>query len=107
MMPQIAIVGAGIAGLNAALTLQDAGLSCSLYEASNRVGGRMHSHTTSWSDGVGTEWCGEFIDNEHETIQRPINRFRPKPSALRNAQPDRHKMRVVSSIRHTVGEDLA
>ena len=42
-MPRIAIVGAGIAGLNAALTLQDAGLSCSIYEASNRIGGRIHS----------------------------------------------------------------
>jgi monoamine oxidase len=31
-MPRIAIVGAGIAGLNAALTLQDAGLLCSIQE---------------------------------------------------------------------------
>ena len=40
-MTQIAVVGAGIAGLNATLTLHDAGLSCTIYEASNRIGGQM------------------------------------------------------------------
>src|SRR5438270_8965804 len=75
MMPQIAIVGAGIAGLNAALTLQDAGLPCSLYEASDRVGGRMHSGTTTWGDGMVSEWCGEFIDGDHDTLWQLINRF--------------------------------
>ncbi len=74
-MPRIAIVGAGIAGLNAALTLQDAGLSCSLYEASNRVGGRMHSDATTWTDGMVSEWCGEFIDGDHETLHALIQRF--------------------------------
>lgn len=43
MHTPIAIVGAGIAGLTAALTLQDAGLACSIYEASNRIGGRQSS----------------------------------------------------------------
>src|SRR2546430_11078233 len=74
-MPQIAIVGAGIAGLNAALTLQDAGLSCSIYEASDRIGGRMHSDSTTWADGMVSEWCGEFIDGNHETIHQLIKRF--------------------------------
>ncbi|HVB21783.1 MAG TPA: FAD-dependent oxidoreductase [Ktedonobacteraceae bacterium] len=74
-MSRIAIVGAGIAGLNAALTLQDAGLSCSLYEASNRVGGRMHSNATIWTDGMVSEWCGEFIDGDHETLHALIQRF--------------------------------
>ncbi|HEU5230351.1 MAG TPA: NAD(P)/FAD-dependent oxidoreductase [Ktedonobacteraceae bacterium] len=74
-MPRIAIVGAGIAGLNAALTLQDAGLSCDIYEASERVGGRIHSDTTTWADGMVSEWCGEFIDSEHVTLQQLINRF--------------------------------
>ncbi|HZO72629.1 MAG TPA: NAD(P)/FAD-dependent oxidoreductase [Ktedonobacteraceae bacterium] len=74
-MPRIAIVGAGIAGLNAALTLQDAGLSCDIYEASDRIGGRMHSDTTTWTDGMVSEWCGEFIDGDHETIRRLIKRF--------------------------------
>src|SRR5260370_1215120 len=74
-MTQIAIVGAGIAGLNAALTLQDAGLSCTLYEASNRIGGRMHSDAMTWADGMVSEWCGEFIDADHETMHQLIKRF--------------------------------
>lgn len=74
-MPRIAIVGAGIAGLNAALTLQDAGLSCDIYEASNHVGGRMHSDAVTWADGMVSEWCGEFIDGDHETIHQLIKRF--------------------------------
>ena len=54
-MPRIAIVGAGIAGLGAALTLQDAGLSCSIYEASHRIGGRIHSDALTWADGMVSE----------------------------------------------------
>jgi monoamine oxidase len=72
---RIAIVGAGIAGLHAALTLQDAGFSCRVYEASNRIGGRMHSDTTSWAHGMVSEWCGEFIDGDHQTIWHLIKRF--------------------------------
>src|SRR5437660_9375390 len=72
---RIAIIGAGIAGLNAALTLQDAGLACSVYEASNHIGGRMHSDTTTWADGMVSEWCGEFIDGDHETILHLVERF--------------------------------
>ncbi len=74
-MSQIAIVGAGIAGLNAALTLQDAGLACDVYEASDRVGGRMHSDTQTWTDGMVSEWCGEFIDGDHTTIHTLAARF--------------------------------
>jgi len=72
---RIAIVGAGIAGLNAALTLQDAGLSCTLYEASNHIGGRMHSDDMTWGDGMVSEWCGEFIDSDHTTIRALAQRF--------------------------------
>src|SRR5215469_12922353 len=72
---RIAIVGAGIAGLDAALTLQDAGLACSIYEASDYIGGRMHSDAKTWADGMVTELCGEFIDSDHETIHGLIRRF--------------------------------
>src|SRR5947208_2302435 len=74
-MLRIAIIGAGIAGLNAALTLQDAGLASNIYEASGRIGGRMHSNTTTWAEGLTSEWCGEFIGSDHQTIHQLIQRF--------------------------------
>jgi monoamine oxidase len=81
-MPHIAIVGAGIAGLNAALTLQDAGLACDIYEVSNRIGGRMHSDAATWADGMVSEWCGEFIDRDHTTIRQLVTRFSLQPIPL-------------------------
>src|SRR5436305_1927332 len=75
--PRIAIVGGGIAGLNAALTLADKGVPATIYEASTtRIGGRMHSNTSGfWNDGQVTEWCGELIDTNHKTIQFLAQRF--------------------------------
>lgn len=43
---RIAVVGGGIAGLACALTLQDKGVACDVYESSSRWGGRMHSDWT-------------------------------------------------------------
>src|SRR5438445_662493 len=88
-MARIAIVGAGIAGLNAALTLQDAGLSCSIYEASERIGGRIHSDAITWADGMISEWCGEFIDGDHETMHQLIKRFGLSAVDLGYARGDR------------------
>jgi monoamine oxidase len=57
--PRIAIVGGGIAGLTAALTLADKGVAATVYEAADRVGGRMHSDNSGyWSDGQVSEFCG-------------------------------------------------
>jgi monoamine oxidase len=73
--PRIGIVGAGISGLTAALTLHDSGVPCSIYEASTRIGGRMHSDATFWNQGQVSEWCGEFIDTDHYLIRRLAQRF--------------------------------
>lgn len=40
---KIAIIGAGLAGLTAAYRLNQKGLYCDIFEARNRVGGRIHS----------------------------------------------------------------
>jgi monoamine oxidase len=86
--PRIAIVGGGIAGLNAALTLQDAGIASTVYEASGRVGGRMHSDTTSWLNGQTSEHCGELIDSGHKTILGLAQRFNIPTADLLGAQPN-------------------
>jgi monoamine oxidase len=65
----LAIVGAGIAGLNAALTLRDKGIGSTVYEASDRIGGRMHSDRSGyWANAQVSEFCGELIDTNHTVI---------------------------------------
>jgi monoamine oxidase len=72
---RIAIVGAGIAGLVTALHLRDAGIESTIYEASPRVGGRMHSERAYWDDGQHTEWCGAMVDSLHVNIHQLARRF--------------------------------
>ncbi len=40
---RVAVIGAGMAGLTAASTLSDAGLAVTVWEARDRVGGRLHT----------------------------------------------------------------
>jgi monoamine oxidase len=87
--PRIAIVGGGIAGLNAALTLADKGVAATVYEASTRFGGRMHSDTSGyWADGQVSEFCGELIDTGHVTIRHLAQRFGLRTVDLIGAQPN-------------------
>lgn len=74
--PRIAIVGGGIAGLTCALKLADRGIASTLYEAGQRVGGRMFSNRSGyWADGQLSEWGGELIDTGHTTIRALARRF--------------------------------
>lgn len=72
---RIAIVGAGIAGLVAAMRLRDAGFASTVYESSARIGGRMHSERSYWDAGQHTEWCGAMVDSTHLNIHRLAHRF--------------------------------
>ncbi|MFP1625381.1 flavin monoamine oxidase family protein [Streptomyces sp. 5K101] len=73
---RIAVVGAGIAGLTAALTLQDAGLAPVLYEANpSRVGGRMWTQRDHWAYGQTAEIGGELIDTGHKKMLELCRRF--------------------------------
>ena len=88
--PRIAIVGGGIAGLTAALTLADAGVASTVYEAApDRIGGRMHSDRSGyWSNGQVSEFCGELIDTDHVTVRHLAQRFRLPTVDLIAAQPN-------------------
>lgn len=44
-MADVVVIGAGLSGLNAAMNLEDLGLSVTVVEARDRVGGRVHTLT--------------------------------------------------------------
>jgi monoamine oxidase len=73
--PRIVIVGAGIAGLSAAFHLRRLGLRATIYEASNRVGGRVFSAQDLFAPGLTTELGGEFIDSIHRDMLYFVRRY--------------------------------
>jgi len=85
--PRIVIVGGGISGLHAALTLQDAGFPATIFEASNRIGGRIRSDTKSWRNNQVTEHFGELIDGNHKTILGLARRFKIAVADVTRAEP--------------------
>lgn len=62
---EIAIIGAGAAGLHCAYRLQQAGVFATVYEGSSRVGGRAFTARGLFPDGLFAELGGEFLDSEH------------------------------------------
>jgi monoamine oxidase len=83
----IAIIGAGAGGMRTAHRLMQYGIGSTIYEASDRVGGRMYSDNGKNKDGYGTffgdkspgdkflnenrvvEYGGEFISTEHTAVR--------------------------------------
>jgi len=64
----VVIVGAGIAGLACAHRLRQAGVPVRVYEARERVGGRMLSLRNHFADGQVCELGGELIDSDHQRM---------------------------------------
>lgn len=61
----VAVVGAGLAGLTAARRLAQAGLPVDVYDAGARVGGRTFSLRDHFADGIVAELGGELVDTDH------------------------------------------
>lgn len=72
--PRIAIIGAGMAGLVAADRLRSKGYSAIIYEANNRVGGRVRSIRGKFPGQI-ADVGGEMIDNLHKTMLGYANEF--------------------------------
>ncbi len=62
----VAVVGAGLAGLTAATALQKAGHSVHVIEADDRVGGRIW--TVRSTGGVALDWGAHFIGPQQQRI---------------------------------------
>ena len=70
-MPNVIVVGAGAAGLAAAVELGRAGLSVTILEARNRVGGRMFTQRDPVCQAP-IEFGAEFIHGLPPEIWEPL-----------------------------------
>lgn len=67
-VPNVIIVGAGLAGLTCAYHLLKHGIVTTVYEASNRIGGRCWTKRSGFSENQIIERGGELIDSNHKEI---------------------------------------
>jgi len=67
--PRIAVIGAGLAGLTCAYRLKQAGYPATVYEASDRVGGRCWTMRGVFAEGQIAEHGGELIDQGHTAMR--------------------------------------
>lgn len=85
--PDVIVIGAGLAGLNAALMLQDSGFSVRVLEGTNRVGGRVYTadetevpgHPELGASGIGGHYAG--IRHMAERFNVELVRERPRTDA--------------------------
>ncbi len=73
---RVVVVGAGLAGLTAAVDLTDRGWDVVVLEARDRVGGRVHTLREPFSGGQYAEGGGESIDESHHALLSLLRRFR-------------------------------
>jgi monoamine oxidase len=64
--PRIAVIGAGLAGLNAAYTLKKLGHRAEVYEAAKRMGGRIYTVKDVLAPGLVTDIGGEWLNTHHD-----------------------------------------
>ena len=73
--PRIAIVGGGIAGLNAAYQLKKQGYIATVYEARPRLGGRIDTRRDILNKGLYLDFGGLFVNSEHQDILALVDEF--------------------------------
>ena len=68
----VAVVGAGPAGMYSAYQLRNSGLNVGLFEYSNRVGGRAYTYRKMPGVEVVDQGAMRYIDQCHKILQRLI-----------------------------------
>src|SRR4051812_39162218 len=83
----VVVVGAGLAGLAAAVTLARAGVDVRVLEAEPRVGGRVLTVRSPFADSLYAEAGGEFVDGGHQVLHDVLRAYqleiRPIPAGER------------------------
>ena len=72
---RVAIIGGGLAGLNAAYQLGKTGMKVKVYEARSRVGGRVHTVRNALGEGLYTDLGGELVNSDHEDMLALVEDF--------------------------------
>lgn len=67
--PAVAVVGAGLAGLTCAYRLKQRGIRATVFEASQRTGGRCFTMRGAFDEGQRVERGAELIDSDHAEIR--------------------------------------
>ena len=85
----VAVVGGGVSGLVAAWRLAIAGATVDVFEASGRLGGRMHTLRDFTPEGQFCELGGEFVNSGDEALLRVCGELgvRVEPIAPEGATP--------------------
>lgn len=113
MVPKVAIIGAGLAGLSCARALQQAGLPWVIYEAKNRIGGRV---ATDEVDGFLLDHGFQVLLTNYPEVQKQLDDRRLKlrrfyPGAMircegkwyRMADPLRRPIDAIAGIWAPIG----
>lgn len=70
---RVAIIGGGLAGLNAAYQLSKAGMKVNVYEARGRSGGRVHTVHGAVGNDLDTDLGGELVNSDHDDMLALVN----------------------------------
>ena len=66
----VVVAGAGLAGLAAAVELQQSGARVTVLEARDRIGGRVWTVRNGFADGQHAEAGADLIETDHDAIRR-------------------------------------
>lgn len=72
---KVAIIGAGVAGLTAAFELRRFGVDITIFEATNRVGGRVHTHYFDREKKLYGELGAMRVPKSHKYTMHYIKKF--------------------------------
>lgn len=99
---RVAIIGGGIAGLSALHHLRAAGVDAHLYEARDRLGGRMYTHRTP--GGTAFEIGAQLVNTDHADMHALARAY---GVALIDRKADRHRTLVLAGNREIADPALA